>query len=193
MKDKGNARAANGSTDQKTVGRPRGKVKPPSRDFLHPTSIRQHKVRCDRVDEECERLGIVYKIWQPLNPDQTFHITVRHGEDATEIPPEQEIPEYCIICPRNRVLPNERFALNHYRSVHHSTLLVVGDIKMWVCKCSKMRSHGTDNSARNKHYHCFVCFHPFKMSDLLGTHISTQHLDVPLPQIQHLMKKNNPH
>ena len=176
-----NKRKADANTEKHSVDRPRGRAKVPSRDFSKPTFIRQHKIRCDRVDEECVRLGIVYKVWQLLNPDQTCHITVHPVDNSTEIPPEQEIPQYCILCPRNRVLPNHRFAINHYRSIHQSTLLVVGDIKMWACKCSEMRSHGTDNSARNKHYHYFVCFHPFKTSDLLGTHILTQHLDVPLP------------
>ena len=186
-------RKANANSERCSVGRPRGRAKPPSCDFSKPTSIRQHKVGRDRVDEECARLGIVYKVWWPLNPEQTCHIAVRPLDDPTEIPPEQEIPQYCILCPRNRVLPNYTFAINHYRSIHQSTLLVVDNVKMWACKCSEMRLHGSDNLARNKCYHCFVCFHPFKTSDLLGTHISTQHLDVHLAHIQHLMKKDNPH
>ena len=133
---------ANANTERHSVGRPRDRAKPPSRDFSKPTSIRQHKVRCDRVDEECARLGIVYKVWRPLNPDQTCHIMVHPLDNPTEIPPEQEIPQYCILCPRNRVLPNYTFAINHYRSIHQSTLLVVDDVKMWACKCSEMRSHG---------------------------------------------------
>ena len=180
-------------TKRRGVGRPKGHAKAPRRDFSRPQSIRQHKVRRDRVDEECERLGIYYKIWQPLNPEQTSHISVRDVNDDTVIPEEQEIPQWCILCPKNRVLPNYRFAVNHYCSVHQSTLLVVNETKMWACKCSEMRSHGSDNSARNKHYHCLECFHPFKTSDLLGTHISTQHTDIGLFQIRHLMKPGNPH
>ena len=134
-------RKANANSERRSMGRPRGRAKPPSCDFSKPTSIRQHKVRRDCVDEECARLGIVYKVWWPLNPDQTCHITVRPLDDPTEIPPEQEIPQYCILCPRNRVLPNYTFAINHYRSIHQSTLLVVDDVKMWACKCSEMRSH----------------------------------------------------
>ena len=180
-------------TKRRGVGRPKGHAKAPKRDFSRPQSIRQHKVHRDRVDEECERLGIYYKIWRPLNPEQTFHISVRDVNDDTVIPEEQEIPQWCILCPKNRVLPNYRFAVNHYHSMHQSTLLVVNETKMWACKCSEMRSHGSDNSARNKHYHCLECFHPFKTSDLLATHISTQHTDIGLFQIRHLMKPGNPH
>ena len=178
---------------KKRVGRPKGPAKPPKRDFSRPASIRQHKVRRDRVDEECERRGIYYKIWQPLNPDQTSHITVCDCADNTEIPEEQEILQWCIICPKNRILPNYDFAIKHYRRVHQSTLLVVRDHKMWACKCSEIRSHGTDNSARNKHYHCLECFHPFKTADLLATHIATQHVEIGLFEIRHLMRPDNPH
>ena len=155
------------------VGRPKGHAKALKCDFSRPKSIRQHKVHRDRVVEECERLGIYYKIWQPLNPEQTSHISVRNVNDDTMIPEEQEIPQWCIFCPKNCVLPNYHFAVNHYRSVHQSTLLVVNETKMWACNCSEMWLHGSDNSARNKHYHCLECFHAFKTSDLLGTHIST--------------------
>ena len=51
-------RKANANTERHSVGRPRGRAKPPSHDFSKPTSIRQHKVRRDHVDEECARLGI---------------------------------------------------------------------------------------------------------------------------------------
>ena len=128
----------------------RAMLKLPNHDFSRPKSIHQHKVRRDRVDEECERLGIYYKIWQPLNPQQTSHISVCDVNDNTVIPEEQEIPQWCILCPKNHVLPNYHFTVNHYRSVHQSTLLVVNETKMWACKCSEMRSHGSDNSARNK-------------------------------------------
>ena len=108
-----NKRKANANTERHSVGRPRGRAKPPSCDFSKPTSIRQHKVRRDCVDEECVRLGIVYKVWRLLNPDQTCHIMVHPVDDSTEIPLEQEIPQYCILCPRNRVLPNYKSLQKH--------------------------------------------------------------------------------
>ena len=178
---------------RRSVGRPQGAAKALKRDFSFPMSIRQHKVWRDRVDEECECLGIYYKKWQPLDPDQTEHLSVCDFGDDTVVPPQQEIPQWCLLCPKNRVLPNKRYAEKHYRSIHQATLLVVRDKKMWGCKCSEMRSHGSDNSVRNKHYHCFICLHPFKTADLLATHISTQHTEIGLYEIRHLMKPDNPH
>ena len=98
-------------TKKRGVGQPKGHAKAPKCDFSRPKSIRQHKVRRDRVDEECKRLGIYYKIWQPLNPQQTSHISVCDVNDDTVIPEEQEIPRWCILCPKNRVLPNYLFAV----------------------------------------------------------------------------------
>ena len=178
---------------KRKVGRPKGKAKPPVHDFLVPTSIMQKNVRRDMVDEDCERRGIFYRKWQPLHPDQTSHPSVRDFDDCTVILPEQQIPQWCILCPKNTYLKNEVLATKHYLSCHHKTLIVVEMFKMWVCKCSEMHSHGTDNSARNKHYHCHKCFHLFKMSDLLATHYTSQHADIEPGDIVHLMRPDNPH
>ena len=175
------------------VGRPKGRAQPPHIDFSRPTSIQQHNVRRDRVDEECERLGIYYRRWRPLNPEQTEHVSVREFSDDTIIPEEQPIPQWCIMCPKNRYMRNRFLTKHHYLRVHHKAMLVVEDKKMWACKCSEMRSHGSDNSARNRHFHCYICFHPFKTADLLGTHLVTQHLQVNDASVRHLMDENNPH
>ena len=79
--------------NRRGVGQPKGHAKAPKCDFSRPQSIRQYKVHRDRVDEECKRLGIYYKIWQPLNPQQTSHISVQDVNDDTVIPEEQEIPQ----------------------------------------------------------------------------------------------------
>ena len=176
-----------------SVGRPRGRAKPPAKDHNKRFRIVQKNVRRDGIDEECARLGIYYKKWRPLNPDQTSHVSIHDLEDATVIPHEQEIPQWCIMCPHNRFLKNEQLGLKHYLSLHHKTLLIVRDFKMWACKCSEVRSHGSDNSARNMHYHCFDCFHPFKMGDLLSTHLVTAHEDIRLAEVCHLMSDSNPH
>ena len=110
-------------------GRPRGKAKPHTGDFTAPQSILQKNVRRDRVDEECIRLNIVYKRWRPLNPNQKMHLTVRDVEDSTEIPEEQEIPQWCVLCPKNWFLSNQIMTLAHYRAWHHKRLLVIGDKK----------------------------------------------------------------
>ena len=81
------------------VGRPKGRAKPPARDFTLPTSIQFKNVRRDRVDEECQRLGIYYRCWVPLNPQQVSHPSVHDFNDDTVILDEQDIPEWCILCP----------------------------------------------------------------------------------------------
>ena len=81
------------------VGRPKGKAKPPARDFTLPTSIQFKNIRRDRVDEECQRLGIYYRRWVPLNPQQISHPSVHDFNDDTVIPDEQDIPGWCILCP----------------------------------------------------------------------------------------------
>ena len=169
-------------------GRPRCPAKAPHRDFTRPTSIAQHNVRRDRIDEECERLGIYYKKWVPLNPDQTSHYSVRDYNDDTKVPEEQEVGEWCIMCPKNRFMWNHLLTRKHYLSVHQKKLLVIGDYKLWRCKCSEVHSHGSDNSARNTHYHCHLCYHPFKTKDLLGTHLVTQHLEIETGQVRHLAR-----
>ena len=132
----------------------KGKAKPHTGDFSAPGSILQKNIRHDRVDEECIWLNIVYKKWKPLNPNQKSHFTTRDFNNATEVPDEQEIPEWCIICPRNSLLDNAKVARSHYLLWHHKKMLVIGNQKLWACKCSEMWSHGNDNSARNMHYHC---------------------------------------
>ena len=60
------------------------------------------------------------------------------------------------------------FTHNHYLRVHHKKLYVINDFKMLSCKCSEIRSHGYDRSAQNLHFHCYLCFHPFKMGGLIS-------------------------
>ena len=169
------------------MGWPKGKAKPHTGDFSAPGSILQKNVRRDRVDEECICLNIVYKKWKPLNPCQKSHVTIRDFNDPTEIPDEQEIPKWCIICPRNSLLDNAKVNRNHYLSWHHKKMLVIGNQKLWACKCSGMRSNGNDNSARNMHYHCTKCFQPVKLPSQLAHHMVTQHTTVEVCQVHHLM------
>ena len=95
---------------------------------------------------------------------------MREMDDGTIIPEEQNIPDWCILCPRNRYLKDHSFAHIHYLCMHHKKLLVV-----------------------NQHFHCCVCFHPFKAGDSLATHMITSHTEIDLSQVCHLMRENNPH
>ena len=174
------------------VGRPKGRAKPLACDFTLQTSIQFKNIRRDHVDEECQRLGIYYRCWVPLNPQQISYPSVRDFSDDTVIPDEQNIPSWCILCPRNTYLKNYNLGHHHYLSRHHKTLLVMQDFKMFSCKCSEIRSHGSDNSTRNKHYHCHLCYHPFKTADHLSTHYISQHPKLDPACIKHLMKPSNP-
>ena len=178
---------------KRTRGRPRGKAKPKVIDFTVPGSIQQRHVRRDNVDEECEAEGVIYKRWVPLNPGQTSHVSVRDWEDETIVPQQQTYPGWCVMCPKTKFMKNEARAHVHYLAWHHKTLLVVENWKILACKCSEVRSHGRDNSARNKHYHCPLCYHPHKTDDQLGTHMITQHREVTENMVRHLLNSDNSH
>ena len=181
------------ASTERRRGRPKGRAKPKTEKYMSEFRIVQRHVRRDRVDEECAMKGIIYKKWEPLDPDQDSHPSVRDVNDETIVPEEQNIPDWCILCPRNKHMRTRAFAVQHYLRVHHSKLHVVNDYKMLSCKCSEIRSHGSDHSARNLHFHCYICYHPFKSADLLATHLITRHLEVNLCEVRHLMRANNPH
>ena len=156
-------------------GRPCSKVCAKTPESVSKVKVLQQHVQRDRVNEECVCLGIVYKRWQPLNPEQENHASVRDMEDGTIIPIEQNIPDWCILCPWNKYLKDDSFAHTHYLHVHQKRLIVVNSSKMLSCKCLEKQSHGSDHSARNQHFHCYMCFHPFKAADLLATHMIMHH------------------
>ena len=143
------------SNEEQKRGRPRGHAKPKTKEYFSGFNIVQHHVCRDRVDEECAERGIVYKWWEPLDPNQESHPSVMDVADSTIIPDAQHIPEWCILCPCNKYLRDNTFVHNHYLRVHHKKLHVVNDFKMLSCKCSEIRSHGYDKSAHNLHFHCY--------------------------------------
>ena len=67
------------ATAQRKRGRPKGPAKAPKRQLNKSTTISHHNICRDQIDEECECLGIYYRCWRPMNPDQTSHISVRVG------------------------------------------------------------------------------------------------------------------
>ena len=176
------------SNEQRKRGRPRGRAKPRSKEYFSGFNIVQQHVRRDRVDEEYAERGIIYKKWEPLDPNQDSHPSVMDVADSTVIPDAQDIPEWCIFCLRDNT-----FAHNHYLRVNHNKLHVVNEFKMLSCKCSEIRSHGYDRSARNLHFHCYLCFHPFKVGNLLATHLITPHTEIILSEVRHLMQPENLH
>ena len=112
-------------------------------------------------------------------------------DDGTIIPEEQSIPDWCILCPRNRYLKDHSFAHIHYLCMHHKKLLVVNNSKMLACKCSEIRSHGSDRSAKTSTSIAVFVFIHLKAGDLLATHMITSHTEIDLSQVHHLMHENN--
>ena len=55
-------------------------------------------------------------------------------------------------------------------TVHIEKLLVVHDVNILMCRCSDIRSRGSDKSVRNHHYHCIPCWHPFYTPAKLRVH-----------------------
>ena len=100
-------------------GRPKGKAQPRKQFKRAGFNTIQRNVRHDRVDEECARLGIVYRRWKPMNPDQESHPSIMFYDNDTIVPQEQKVPDWCILCPRNKVMRNKEFCHSHYLKVHH--------------------------------------------------------------------------
>ena len=112
------------------------------------------------VDEECAEKGIVYKRWVP-NPDLEGHISIRPFLDSTVVSDEQKVPGHCLLCPKKKYFLDMHSANYHYTHVHIAYCLVIDDYKILMCKCSDIRSRGSDYCARNRHYHCYECYQPF--------------------------------
>ena len=93
---------ASAASTERRRGRPKGRAKPKTDKYMSQFRVVQRHVRRDRIDEECASKGIVYKKWEPLDPDQESHPSVRDVNDETIVPEEQNIPDWCILCPRNK-------------------------------------------------------------------------------------------
>ena len=139
------------------------------------------------------RLGIIYKKWKPLNLRQSSHPSVRDIDDGTVIPDKQDVPEWCILCLRNKFLRDNNYSHTYYLRMYHQKFKKLNNSKILTCKCLEIRSHGLDGSARNLHFHCSLCYHPFKLGDLLATHMLMHHSEIMLSQVHHLMRGSNTH
>ena len=170
------------------LGRPRGKARPRVINFNHPKAIKAVNFRRDNVDEDAARRGVIYQRWRAAYGHITSHVSVRDLNDETIIPPEQEMPGWCMLCPKNKYV-NYDNGERHYLSLHQKSLVVIGTKKLWHCKCSQLRSHGNDMSARNAHYHCMKCFQPCRSTANLANHVITAHRDVDPIAVRHLQNK----
>ena len=131
---------------------------------------------------------MIYQKWKNGFCHITSHVSVRDLNDDTIIPEQQEMPGWCMICPKNKYV-NFDNGERHYLTLHHKSLVVIGSHKLWHCKCSQLRSHGNDMSARNAHYHCMKCLQPCRSTANLANHVIHAHRDVDPILVRHLQKK----
>ena len=132
----------------------------------------------DGVDERCKRENIKYLKWQGkkgrgLHASQVKVKTVL----IDYVPSNQDVNADCLLCPMEKTLNGKADAIDHYKWVHIAHLLTVKNVNLLRCRCSEIRSRGTDNSVRNRHYHCIECWHPFDTGPKLRIHKLSKHSD----------------
>ena len=103
-------------------------------------------------------------------------------------PPNQLIPGYCLLCLITSVQATLYRYKRHYRLCHIKHAVVIGCITLLACKCSEIKSQGTNKSCRNQHYHCHLCHWPKTSKEALFIHYTTQH-EVKYELVGHLVKK----
>ena len=156
--------------------------------MLSHVHLHQRSVCSNGIDEECAEKGIVYKRWVP-NPDLEGQISIRPFLDSTVLSDEQKVPGHCLLCPKKKYFIDMCSANYHYMHVHIAHCLVIDDYKILMCKCSDIRSRGSDYCARNRHYHCYECYQPFNQLAQLAQHLIIKH-QVEEKYVIHVIPKN---
>ena len=154
----------------------------------------QRTIHRDRVDEECRAQNITYKRWTgtteakaQLNKSQCDFLD--HND---YIPPTQQTPGDCILCPMQKYLKDVWDLKRHYCTKHQENLLVMENVVTLQCKCSDVRSQGWDRDhlSRNAHFHCSVCHWPRDKPSQIRNHLRTIH-GKDEHEVQHLKSKPN--
>ena len=149
-------------------------------------------IRRDGVDEKCVQENIKYYKWTGTKGSGFHHSQVKTSTSMIDyIPPQQTPNTDCILCPKEKILETQFDMQLHFRCVHIAKLLVVHDVNILMCRCSDIRSRGSDNSVRNCHYHCITCWHAFDTGAKLRVHKLAKHSDVyDKPSLLHLKPKS---
>ena len=152
----------------------------------------QRTIRRDGVDEECRAQNITYRRWTgTTEPKAELHKSQCDFLDHNDyIPPMQQRPGDCILCPMQKYLKDGWDLRRHYRSKHQENLLVMDNVVMLQCKCSDVRSRGwdRDHSTRNAHFHCSVCHWPRDKPSQIRNHLRAIH-GKDEHEVQHLTSK----
>ena len=103
-------------------------------------------------------------------------------------PAKQEVPGYCLLCLMMTIHhTNYRFR-RHFCLCHVKHAVVIGCITLLACKCSQIKSQGTDRSVWNQHFHCHLCHWPCTLKLALFIHYNSQH-NMTMDVIGHLVAR----
>ena len=152
------------------IGSSRGKGSKGSVDAKNIIPVRKN-IRRDGVDEKCAKQNIKYYKWTGTkgtgyHPSQVLTSTSM----IDYVPAKQQPNTDCILCPKEKILETLFDMQLHFKCVHIAKLLVVHDVNILMCRCSDIRSRGSDKSVHNHHYHCIPCWHPFDTPAKLRVH-----------------------
>ena len=140
--------------------------------------------RKDGVDERYE--GYKYVKWSKPRPTTRKMHTSHQSASAKRLyVTGQTVPAFCILCPQQRYLYNEKLAIQHYKAVHLKPSVIVQRTRIMMCRCSDVRSRGSDHSCRNSHFHCPCCWKPCDQRYQLGIHMISRH-DTREEDVHHL-------
>ena len=130
--------------------------------------------RGDGVDERSRHYK--YVKWDKKRPQsRTLHKSHQYASRRTEYVRQQNIPAFCVLCPKQGYMYSRKRCIQHYGAVHIPTGVTIGKIFVLRCRCSDVRSRGSDGRARNAHYRCTVCWKPCDQRSQLGIHLLTRH------------------
>ena len=148
----------------------------------------KRSIRGDGVDQRCALLKIKYKKYEGTSePKNVLHFSQFPYRAKKLIPKSQNIPGKCVLCPQQKFLLDKKECIRHYNAIHISKLIVVSEKTCLYCKCSAVRSRGSDDMTRISHYHCPMCHWPPDTKIQIGQHIYTKHKSVALGDYSHLM------
>ena len=145
---------------------------------------REKGKRRDRVDTKYRS---VYRKWQGPRY-KNFHPSTIPPSSKNIISALQPCPGYCVICPKQKQTYGAYDLKRHYKHMHLNKSWVVHDYTLLRCKCTDVKSHGTDLSNRNAHYHCHLCQWPKKDREHLAIHYTSKH-SLPYEDISHLYRE----
>ena len=159
------------------IGYSRGKSGKSSVNSKNIIPLRKN-IRRDGVDEKCAKQNIKYYKWTGTKGTGYHPSQVKTSTSMIDyIPLTQQPNTDCILCPKEKILETLFDMQLHFKHVHIAKLLVVHDVNILMCRCSDIRSRGSDKSVHNYHYHCIPCWHPFDTPAKLRVHKLAKHSD----------------